>query len=428
MSGFGNRIIQSPSKPVYPFYKPSSVQNTPNVNQSFQYAPKTPSPFVYTKIEDKIEKLTNQLDYRDMRNQDQKLAQSFISLVSNFEQHAQSPVIAKPKTPQQPEMGALFSSLQRQQELILKMMENMQVKKEIKDRKQPKYKIPNQQITMPGMQNPNSMLVEEQYQRVKANPFEFKRILAELNFDDDEAEKYADAERKFKYDPNLTDEEKAKILLKMAHDKRQREYDSRVVGLKGKSLFRAAGLAVLFPIMTCSSMLEKKGRLKAENIKNMEDAIKIYMEAAKGWVLKSIKAPLTSILNDQKLDLGLSSKDNTSKESEALKAKILKIQVRVKGILDGLIENTNEVNMPVPLRIFIDKLIDDGAYVPQSYFTPFERSRLDVDQFGALWRQNEDKRRLLVTMFFISRIVVKGYCLDPQGQGLPVKQNSKTQQ
>ncbi|CAG9333939.1 unnamed protein product [Blepharisma stoltei] len=432
MSGIGKGIITSSSKPVYPFYKPEySFANSPNpINYSFQQ-PHSVSPFrspSYAKIENKIEKLNKQIEFKQERYKDKKLAHSFISLLNEYDKRAQvPPAPVKPATPKYNEMPVLFASLQKQQEIMLRMIENMNKKNQPIEETKGFYQNPvqNPQIQFQGQ---TTTLVEEQYKRVKENPQEFKRVLAELNFDDDEAELYADAEKRYRYDANLSDEEKFKILQKMAAEKRQREHEMRVVGLRGKSLFRAIGYAVLFPIMAISSLLEKKGKKKFENINNMESSIKIFTEVAKEWTMKAIKIPLTSILNDPKLDLSLSNKDNNLRETEFIKAKILKTQVRVKGILDCLRENTTEELMRVPLRVFIDKLIDDGSYIPQDYLMPFERSRLETDEFGALWQQNDNKRKMLVATFFISRIIVRDFCLNSQENHIPVRPGSKTQQ
>lgn len=85
--------------------------------------------------------------------------------------------------------------------------------------------------------------------------------------------------------------------------------------LKGKSKFRAAAFAVLFPIFAYGESLERRGGTRNSNIKGMEDSIQIFTEVAKTWVLKAARSPITSIVNDPHLDLNVLSKERWWKNS-----------------------------------------------------------------------------------------------------------------
>ena len=162
-------------------------------------------------------------------------------------------------------------------------------------------------------------------------------------------------------------------------------------------------------------------------MRNMEDSLKIYTEVAKSWVLKSARAPITSTINDNHLDLSILSRDVNIKSSDYSNVRLLKVQVRVRGIMEGFIENANERNMPGPLRLFIDRLITNGAFLPKSYLLNFEKYRLDFDPFGAIWEQNREKKHMLIGMFFFTRILVSKFFLKPDENSLPVRKNSKTE-
>jgi len=47
------------------------------------------------------------------------------------------------------------------------------------------------------------------------------------------------------------------------------------------------------------------------------------------------------------------------------------LQVRVKGIIEALVANTNVDIMPVPLIVFIDNLTQEGNYVPNSFLSKY---------------------------------------------------------
>jgi len=42
--------------------------------------------------------------------------------------------------------------------------------------------------------------------------------------------------------------------------------------------------------------IRNKLKLREQTVKDMDDAIKLYNDVAKGWLMKSIKKPLISLL------------------------------------------------------------------------------------------------------------------------------------
>ena len=67
---------------------------------------------------------------------------------------------------------------------------------------------------------------------------------------------------------------------------------------------------------------------------------------------------------------------------EELNVRCLRIQVRVKGILEALISGTDNVQTPVTLFQFLNRLIREGRFIPNEYFTPVEKKRLTFDVNG----------------------------------------------
>jgi hypothetical protein len=62
--------------------------------------------------------------------------------------------------------------------------------------------------------------------------------------------------------------------------------------------------------------------------------------------------------------------------------------------------------MAGPLRVFTNRYVANGASVPPKSLLPFERSRLEWDQFGALAEQNRDKQHMMVCCFFVTRLFI----------------------
>lgn len=60
------------------------------------------------------------------------------------------------------------------------------------------------------------------------------------------------------------------------------------------------------------------------------------------------------------------------------------LKIRIKGILESLIEFTNVSNFPKPLLLFFANILKDGQYIPDEFLTPFELNRLDYDNYGRI--------------------------------------------
>jgi hypothetical protein len=269
--------------------------------------------------------------------------------------------------------------------------------------------------------------IEQQYARIKENPADFRRLLEEMSFKDDGSERFVDGDARYAYSPALTIEEKAKIMNKMREEKKSREENEKRKGLRGKAMFRAIGWAVLFPIYAFSSAWSRKKRMKIYSIRNMTDSIRIYQEGARFWVLKAIRAPLFATTNEPDLDLNIVSRPVKDSYDRSNNSVVLKIQVRIKGMLHGLRDLTNRRDMPGPMRMFIEQLMSEGSFVPQFYLFGFENSRLERDAFGALKNETQDRKEMLVCFFFITRVLVRDSLLKMDADGAVPHAVTKTQ-
>ncbi len=65
-------------------------------------------------------------------------------------------------------------------------------------------------------------------------------------------------------------------------------------------------------------------------------------------------------------------------------SRCLRIYVRVKGIVDGLISGTGRTQMPATIVDFVRRLTRPGKFLPSDYWLPVERRRLGFDAAGRL--------------------------------------------
>ena len=66
--------------------------------------------------------------------------------------------------------------------------------------------------------------------------------------------------------------------------------------------------------------------------------------------------------------------------------RMMLVRVRVKGILQDLLKNTNVDTMPVPLVIFISDLLKPKVFVPNNFLSGYQMARVDTDNYGAFIR------------------------------------------
>lgn len=82
------------------------------------------------------------------------------------------------------------------------------------------------------------------------------------------------------------------------------------------------------------------------------------------------------------------------------------LKVRVKGILEALIENTKVGNFPTALLEFLRNLLKDGGFAPNNFLTPWEMNRVDVDNYGAFINLDEKQRQMISGFYVFAKLFV----------------------
>lgn len=401
MSNYGTRILSSNN------YHHSQ-------SSSFSYSPEKSRDQL--RLNDKFSDINEDIYSRRKRSKPAEVIEGLLGIVDSLaSQQLQNK--NKPKTPAivpvnnnnpPSEMSQLMQSFQKQQDMMFQFMENLTKKKEKRKSNQNASQIHS---------------LEDNYKKIKNNPDKIKSMLAELNFNDDGAENFADKEHKLKFSTNLSEEEKIKIVSQLVKNK------DKIVkgnyGLRGIRKFRMAGFAVLLPIYLVSNMLEKKAKFYIENMTYMQEQIEVFKEVTQAWALKAMKSVLVSTINDQNLDLLMPNREKDIKKQN-FSSKVMKLQVRVSGIIEGLEKITNETDMQPPFRSFFEKYTSNKTFIPQNFLTPFEKSRLEFNEFGGLVNQTDEKKRMMLCCFVISKVIVGEICLRPVEAGIPVTKGSKT--
>lgn len=131
------------------------------------------------------------------------------------------------------------------------------------------------------------------------------------------------------------------------------------------------------------STVRNKINLRNQTVNDMNEAIKLYNDVAKGWLMKAIKKPLISILQDPSQSFDITEPGITR---ELLANRLMKLKVRTKGIIQAVCDNTDVKNMPLPLIMFMSSLTKPKNFCPQDFLTLYELNRLPTDAYGAISR------------------------------------------
>jgi hypothetical protein len=67
----------------------------------------------------------------------------------------------------------------------------------------------------------------------------------------------------------------------------------------------------------------------------------------------------------------------------------MKAKVRLKGILRGVLDQSSDDNIPMPLISFLSTLVKKGQYMPDGFLFPFELDRVNLDDYAALMSIND---------------------------------------
>ena len=96
-------------------------------------------------------------------------------------------------------------------------------------------------------------------------------------------------------------------------------------------------------------------------------------KSVENWVFKSIKTVYVNIVTNTNININLNSigKDGDSKSNIAY----IQLETRVKGIFEGLINNTNLNNLDINTLKLFSIIISNNSYVPFKFYSMFELSR-----------------------------------------------------
>ncbi|KAL3666554.1 hypothetical protein V7S43_008183 [Phytophthora oleae] len=245
-------------------------------------------------------------------------------------------------------------------------------------------------------------------------------------------------------------------------------------------VFRSAVLTVLHTIYLKKMLMEKRLAEKESATRDFESMLRVYFDATRLWFGKVVRTPMLSLLQDSSLDIDISTKSSLagstlrgfakkfggilarrphpsppqalassqpSSESSVDPVKLLKLKVRMKGILQALSKAIDKKEVPSGILAFWKRLSTDGVYFPPSYQLFYEeRLSLEFDALGATRRMDFEESiladvkendgsdeaakgfsrfNIVMVNFLFARILIPHVILQPWSVGIGTKNIGK---
>ncbi|GMF10532.1 unnamed protein product [Phytophthora lilii] len=242
-------------------------------------------------------------------------------------------------------------------------------------------------------------------------------------------------------------------------------------------IFRSAVIAIMYTVQLKNMLMAKRIAEKESAMRDFEAMLRVYFDATRMWLGKVVRTPLLSVLQDSALDVDISTRGilaesglrgfakkfggflarrppSPATESSRLglsvgsaidAAKLLKLKVRMKGILLALDKAIDKKEVPSGILDFWKRISSDGIYFPPSYQVfDEERQSLEFDDLGATRNMDFDEpdyienRRgdnltssgfsrfnIVVINFLLVRILIPHVILQPWNVGIGPKNVGK---
>jgi len=74
----------------------------------------------------------------------------------------------------------------------------------------------------------------------------------------------------------------------------------------------------------------------------------------------------------------------TNLSETEVNTRVLRIQVRIKAILEALLANSDSPQTTGPIFKFLNRLTTPGRFIPSDYLSELEKKRLNLDDRGRI--------------------------------------------
>ncbi|CDW82195.1 UNKNOWN [Stylonychia lemnae] len=104
-------------------------------------------------------------------------------------------------------------------------------------------------------------------------------------------------------------------------------------------------------------------------------------------------------------------------------SRLMQIRIRVKSILDGLIEYSIPKTFPQPLLVFFSSYFSENTYQPVEQFSKIEMKLLKFDQSGAFNELDSKCQMLVIGSYIFCKVLINKILFKPIENGITQTQN-----
>ena len=105
---------------------------------------------------------------------------------------------------------------------------------------------------------------------------------------------------------------------------------------------------------------------------DFEAALPLYNEVLRSWIIRSVKTPILTIIQQPDVSMDFIPLDNSIMRESVRRDRFLGLKIRVNTIFQNLIQNSTRKLFPQPLMTFMNSFMAEGGFVPYSFLTEFE--------------------------------------------------------
>ena len=147
---------------------------------------------------------------------------------------------------------------------------------------------------------------------------------------------------------------------------------------------------------------ETRMKYRDQGIIDFQNALPLYNEVLRGWVIKCVKTPVLTIIRNPDISMDFIPLDNSIMRDSVRKERFLLLKIRVSTIFENLIQNSTQKLFPQPLMTFMNSFMTEGGFVPYDFLTEFEQDILQFDSSDALMDFNPKCKFLFIGSFILS--------------------------
>jgi len=122
-------------------------------------------------------------------------------------------------------------------------------------------------------------------------------------------------------------------------------------------------------------------KIKQEQLTLFKHDYNVHIELVKSWLISGIRPVILSIFSQPDMSLDISEYGIISAE---IQGRIVRLQVRVKGILEALVNGADNTQKFVEIVRFLIRMTSNGKYLPDDYLWKFEKTIIEFDTNGKI--------------------------------------------